>query len=236
MAHQDGRCATDTETIYVQNGAGCSDTAGSLEGTSATPYCSMQPAVIAVDSSRNLIVVRGTVAASTVAVQNTGQVSIVGQGQASAAIIGSVNPAVHVSVGSIYVRGIRLTTGASIGCVADPGTTLILDSVSVTGNSGGGILLDGSAFNIANTTVTNNGPGDLMGTTWGGVRIQGSLSTGPRRLSMVTVQNNGGPGISCTGAVQGVGVLATGNSAVEISPTCGISPCGTASPACGATP
>jgi hypothetical protein len=120
--------------------------------------------------------------------------------------------------------------------VVDPGATLILDSVTVTGNSGGGILLDGAAFNITNTAVTNNGPGDLMGTTWGGVRVQGSSSAGPRNLNLVTIQNNGGPGISCTAAVQGMGVLATGNSAVDISPTCVITSCGTASAACGATP
>ena len=234
MAHQDGRCAADAETIYVENGAGCSDTSGLAGGTSVMPYCSMQPAVVNLDSLRTIIAIRGTVAASTIGVQTAGQVSIVGRD--SAVIAGSVNPALRISAGNTYVRGIRLATAASIGCVADPGTTILMDAVTVAGNPGGGILLDGAAFNIANTAVTNNGPGDVMGTTWGGVRVQGLAASGPRKFSQVTIQNNAGPGISCTAAVAGMGVLATGNSAVDISPTCGFTSCMPAGAGCGATP
>lgn len=235
MAHQDGRCATDAETIYVENGASCSDTSGRAGGTSAMPYCSMQPAVVNLDSQRSLIAVRGTVAASSIGVQTAGQVSIVGRG--AGVVVGSVNPALHLSAGTTYVRGIRLTSGASIGCVADPGTTLLADSVTVSGNSGGGILLDGAAFTITNTAVTDNGPGDLMGTTWGGVRVQGSASGGTRTLNDITIVNNRQIGLSCSAPVSATGVYAAGNAGgVEVSPTCGVTTCSPAGAGCGAPP
>ncbi len=240
MSHQDGRCATDAETIYVQNGAGCSDTTGTTGGTSARPFCSLLPAVAIVGTARNLIVVRGSVMGATAVFQSpTRQLSIVGQiptaGQTLALISGGLNPALHFGAANAYVRNLRLSA-SSIGCQADAGSTIRLDHVVVNGNSGGGILLDGAAFVIANTTITNNGPGDVMGVALGGIRAQNIPMAGPAQLQNVTVQDNLAPGVSCSAKVQGTEVLATGNPVMDVSPTCGFQPCTTAGPTCGALP
>ena len=236
MAHQDGRCATDGETIYVQMSSACSNSSG---GTSTTPFCGMDPALTAAGATRDLILVRGTVVNGTTSGFNCGtrQISIVGQMSATVSGV----PAIHVASGDLYVRAAKLSTGASIGCQADAGSILRLDHVLVTGNSAGGILLNGAAFDIENTTVTTNGPGtDSTGATWGGIRIVSPPLSGPKMLNLVTVQNNNQVGVSCSASasVSGMGVLASGNAGgVDITTAnCGFSSCALASVTCGAQP
>ena len=237
MAHQDGRCATETETIYVQNESSCVADPIATAGGKDAPFCSMQPVGAALSAQRRVVVVVGTVSGSPAAIQATtiGEVSIIGQ--ASGAIVGSVDPAVHLVSGSVYVRDVRLSSGASMGCVAESGAALRLEHVAVTGNPGGGLLLNGAAFVIRNTAVTNNGPGTTGATVWGGVLIQNPPSSGNATLEDVTIQNNQNVGIACTSRVMGTGVLASGNiGGVDVTPTCGFSSCGVAGPGCGATP
>jgi hypothetical protein len=201
------------------------------------PYCSMQPAVGAVGTTRDLVVVRGTVTGASAAFSiGAQQASIVGQ--AAAVIAGGGSPAIHLAAGDAYVRALKLTTGASIGCQADAGSTLRLDHVNVSGNSGGGVLLDGAAFVISNTTVSGNGPGTFGAINWGGILINNPPGAGPMQLQLVTVQTNDGGGVSCSATVQGIDVSAAGNldTPVQISTTCGFSSCGAASATCGAQP
>ena len=236
MSHQDGRCASPGETIYVENQSACSDTTGTAGGTSARPFCSLQPAVAAVaaaGTARDLVVVRGSVNGAASAFQTSAPpISIVGQ---MSGLIGGVNPAIHVAKGDLFARDLTLTTVSSVGCQADAGATVRLDRVLVTGNASGGILLDGAAFVITNTTVTNNGPGDL-GFFWGGIRAQNIPVGGPAQLTNLTVRNNNQQGISCSAVVVGTSVLATNNVGGDISPTCGFMSCPAAGPTCGATP
>jgi hypothetical protein len=237
MKHQDGRCATDAETIYVQETAACPGAAATADGTAALPYCSMDPATGALGATRDLIVVRGTVSgAATGLTSGARQISIVGQ--VSAALAGATKPAFHLGAGDAYLRNVKLSTGGSIGCQADAGSTLQLDHVLVTGNSGGGILLNGAAFDIENTTVTTNGPGTFNGlVTWGGILVNNPPATGPAKLQLVTVQNNMGGGIACSAAVSMAGgILATENTVPDVNATCGFVSCGTASTTCGAQP
>jgi hypothetical protein len=226
MKHQDGRCATDAETIYVQKTANCP----AADGTAMAPYCSMDGAVAAVGATRDLIVARGTVGgASSAFAGGTTQISIIGQMNAT---IGNVNsPAIQLASGDMYVRNVKLGPSTAIGCQGDAGSILRLDHVLVTGNSGGGILLNGAAFDIENTTVTNNGPS--ADATWGGIRIQNPSASGPVLLHLVTVQGNNPTGVSCSASVTGMGVLAPGNL---VSSTCGFSSCATANTTCGAQP
>ena len=73
--------------------------------------------------------------------------------------------------------------------------------------------------------------------TWGGILIQNAPLTAPTTLMRVTVQNNKQVGLACSAAVDGNGVLASGNTGgVDISPTCCITPCSPAGPLCGAGP
>ena len=234
MFHQDSRCATDAETVYVQNGVACSDGAGVTGGTNAMPFCSLQPAIAVVGPTRDLIVVRGSVnGASSPFLGGARQISIVGQ---MSALIGGVDPAIHLAGGDLYARAVKLSTGSAIGCQADGGSTLRLDHIVVTGNAAGGIVLDGAAFVITNTTVTDNGPGDLLGVPLGGIRAQNIPPAGPAQLQNVTIESNNQIGISCSAAVSGTGVLATMNTGGDISPTCGFASCAAASPTCGASP
>ena len=103
-------------------------------------------------------------------------------------------------------------------------------------NPGGGILLAGASFDIRNRKVTGNGPGQLAGgTTWGGIRIESLPAGDQASLSLVTIQKNLAPGLSCSGAIQGQGVLATDNAQNDIATSCGnVVACAPPSPTCGA--
>lgn len=238
MAHQDGRCATDAETVYVQNSTGCDDGGG---GTAAAPFCSMTPVQAAIVNSdaRTVVVVRGTVSSAAAPFNRSPtrkESSIVGQ---LSAVIAGAQAGLDIRNGLFYARDIKISPSAAAGISAVPATgsavTLRLEHTTVDSCQGGGILLDGAGFDIRNTTVTRNGPGDDMGNTWGGIRIKSPPATGPTNLDLITVQNNTGTGVTCSSAVSSAsGVLASDNTPVNISPSCGFMPCGTASSTCGA--
>jgi len=104
----------------------------------------------------------------------------------------------------------------------------------VDGNKKGGVLIDGAAFDLRGSTIVGNGPGDIMGFPWGGIRIQNADGVAPATLDRLTIQNNNPVGLSCAGTVKGTGVLASANTSVDIAPTCGITPCSLSGPTCGA--
>jgi hypothetical protein len=232
MSHQDGRCATDAETIYVQNGAGCS--AGPGAGSVAMPFCKPQDALAVATSTRRVVAIRGPAAVAGFAWSNAsvGQLSVIGQ--AAATIAGGADPGIRLTAGDLYARDLTVAPSANVGVVAELGSTLRLSHVVVRDNAQGGILVNGAAFDISNTRVTANGPGDIMGFPWGGVRIQAVLAS-PARLERVTINDNKQVGLSCSANVSGMGVLASGNAGgVDIATTCAISACSPAGPTCGA--
>jgi hypothetical protein len=237
MSHQKGRCASDAETIYVQKVASCPGSAATADGTATKPYCSMDPAVASLNAAttKDLIVVSGTVGSATAGIAvGTRKVSIVGQLNA---VIAGADTGIHVSTGDAYVRSVKLGPSPSVGFQADSGTVLRLDKVLVTGNSGGGILLNGAAFEIQNTTIASNGPGTSGATTWGGILVTNPPAAGPAKLNLVTIQNNMGGGIACSASLtMATGVLSSGNESPNINATCMFTSCGTASASCGAQP
>jgi hypothetical protein len=234
MAQTDGHCATSTETLYVQNSSStCSDTASGA-GISTKPFCSMQPVPSALSSNLDLVVVRGTVSGGTsmFAGQGAPVTSIVGQ--QSAFVASGASPAFSMQSGTVYIRGITLSSSASTG-ISATGGILHLDKDIVDSCKGGGILLDGASFEIDNTTVTNNGPGQQGATPWGGILVNALPPSGVADLNLVTVENNKQIGLTCVGPISGIGVFATGNNGgVEISPTCNVTPCPTLGTSCGA--
>jgi len=236
MAHQDGRCATDSETIYVQKTASCMDSTVAAAGTAITPLCTLEP-IPDVIAERRLVLVRGIVEAGTWTLRpgaGAAEVSLIGQ--AAASIGAGTGPALHVFGASVYVRAIEFSAPFDVGIFAEQGSTLRTDSVLVDNSKGGGILIDKSNFDIRNTTVAGNGPGDMMGTAWGGIRINAPPVTGPATLELVTIKDNKQVGLSCSAAIAGIGVLATRNAGgVDISPTCSVTACAPAGPACGAS-
>jgi hypothetical protein len=243
MAHQDGRCATDAETVYVQNTTtGCDDAGG---GTAAAPFCSMTPvqATIGNSDTRTLVLVRGSVNGATVPFNRSPtrkEASIVGQ---QSAVIGggAAQPGVDVRNGLFYARDIKVAPSATIGISAVPGAgaavTLRLEHVTVDSCQGGGILLDGAGFDIRNTTVMRSGPGTFMGFPWGGILVNNPPGA-PKHIELSTVRTNDGGGISCAGStsVDGVNVLVSDNvnTPAQIGTSCGFASCGAASSTCGA--
>jgi hypothetical protein len=233
MAHQDGRCATDAETMYVSMTSACSETGA---GTAAQPFCTLDPAAKAVSSTRDLVVVRGAVVAATSAFSSSTESTIVGQ--QTAAVVSAVGPnAMHLAVsGKLYVRDTSITAVAGVGVYAEPGSVLRLARVTVANSGKGGVQLSGGAFDISDSIVTGNGPGTEGASFWGGIDIQFPPSTGPTRLNLVTVTNNKSIGVLCSAGVTGAGVLATGNNGGDVGPSCGFASCASASGTCGAQP
>ena len=219
MAHQDARCASDAETVVVTAG-GTLPTVSSLSG-------------------KNLVVVRGTASGVlTWTLTTQPQMSIVGQSTGTINGNGALVISVHLTGGDVYIRNLTVT-GGSPGLLADGGGVVRLDHVSVSNNPTTGIAINGSAFDIRNTTVTGNGGGGSGGT---GIVLQ-NLSTAPatpRSLTLSTVTNNQA-GIACTTTsdvpATTSGVLASGNTTLgDIGPACNFTSCGSASTTCGAQP
>ena len=232
---EDGHCATIAETIYVKNDtSSCSDTPSisANAGTSAQPFCSMQPITMYLSPTRDLVVVSGIVSGATWSYNNNvtgGQLSLVGQ--LGAQIASSASPGFSLQGGNVYVRGVKFSPSGSIG-IKSTGGAITLSGVTVSGCMGGGIFLSGTTFDIENTTVMNNGPGP-QGTS-GGMSIS-TAGTGSK-LNLVTIENNNPIGITCDNTVQGTGVYAMGNSASDIAKLCGFTPCMTLGAGCGAQP
>ncbi len=251
MAHQDGRCATDAETIYVEpkTGTDCRNILqDDLDGTAALPFCNIDLArrVLASDSTkaqpRTLVRVRGTMNAPAAAFSRpTGRPEVSIVGQQSAFVAGGAQPSFDLRNGLFYLRGIKVSSSGSIGIKAAPGSsdslTLRLDHVTVDNCQSGGILLDGTAFDIRNTTVTRSGPGALGPVTGGGILINNVPTSGPKQIALSTVQMNNGGGISCSAAVDAGGdvlVSDNANTAFQVTPACNFLQCAAASVTCGA--
>jgi hypothetical protein len=235
MAHQDGRCASEAETIYVQQSAGCVMTADATAGSAATPFCGLDKGAVALSPNRRLFVVRGTVQGTAWTLQGTNadpQVSMVGQ--QNAVLAGGASPGLRVIGANLFGRGLKVTRSVDVGISVSGGAVLRLEDSSVDNNGGGGILLQQAAFDLRNVTVTDNGPGTLNLATWGGIAVVDPPTNGSKRFQRVSILQNKGPGLSCSGAVDGDGVLAAQNSTVDINPTCGITSCGAPSATCGA--
>jgi hypothetical protein len=223
MSHQDGRCASSTETIIVTS------TSANLPAT-------------AVPSGVRLVVIRGSVS-GTIAwtLPASPQMSIVGQ--TTGTLTGNGTAAtLHVSAGDLYIRGLTIT-GGSPGIWADTSDILRLDHVTVSNNTAGGILLDGAGFDIKNTTVNGNGA-NITGSVFGGILIQNppTSTTIPKSLALSTISGNLAIGVSCSTGTASLltniptTVLASSNTTGDITGTCGFTSCTPASATCGAQP
>jgi len=239
MAHQDGRCATDVETAYVQFVGACSTAPNGGNGSSATPFCSLGSAVLNLPTSAKLILVIGSVGGSATPIQTSPggtQLSIIGQAMAAIGSPGSPVANLIIEGASVYMRNLTIKNSLDVGLSVNTGAMIELDTVTFDSNSKGGLLADSSGFDIRNSTFTTNGPGDAMGAAWGGIRVQG-ITPVTATLEDVSIVNNGQVGMSCAWAVSGTGVYASGNSGgVNVSPTCGITTCPTLTTGCGAAP
>jgi hypothetical protein len=241
MNNIDGHCATDVETVYVGAAGTVTCTDGAGAGTSSTPFCTARNGMNAAvaTAGKNLVVMTGALADFSIAVPSK-VLTVVGK---SAVITpAAFADGIGITSGTVYLRNLTVqgvTTAGSqtgVGINALPGSpvTLYITGCTIKSNVGG-ILLNGAAFDIENTTVSSNAAATTsVGLVWGGIRIDALPASGPTVLNLVTVQNNQAPGLSCSGAIQGMGVLSTGNTLSQITPSCGFTSCTTAGTGCGA--
>jgi len=243
MAHTDGHCATDAETIYIGafGAAACSDSAMNA-GAPTAPYCSVQTGILAARSkSRSLVVLSGAFDGGFSGIVFSSPLTVVGK----AAVISPADQAdgIGITSGEVYLRGIEVLgsaarqTGVGINVQVTAGSAAILhmESCTISDNPGGGILLAGAAFDIKDTLVAGNGPGQTAGgTIFGGIRVESLPTTGVTRLDRVTLQDNLAPGLSCAASIEGTGILASGNAALDIASSCGVAACSPAGATCGA--
>jgi len=240
----DGHCATDGEAIYVGPVGSCDE---GNAGTALKPVCTLLTGVGLVKAGppKTVMVVRGALAPASTTIAVSSPLTIVGKSSAivSSGALGA--DAITITSGDITLRNLTIQgtaspkTGIGINAYPAPSSTVTLhmDTCAVKNNPGGGILLNGAAFDIKNTSVTGNGPGIFSGSvSWGGVLVQSPPTGGPTNLSLVTVQTNDGGGVTCSAGIQGSGVLSTGNTTTvnQVSPACAVTACTTASATCGA--
>jgi hypothetical protein len=238
----DGHCAIDAEAVYVGTlgAAICSETNA---GTASAPVCSLQIGVsLAKSGSKPAIVIRGSLAAGSTSISVSSPLIVVGK-NAAKIIPSAGGDAITITAGEVYMRNLTIQGIASpasgMGINATAGTTLHLDTCAVVNNPGGGILLNGAAFDIKNSTVSNNGSGTAGAIRWGGILVQNPPTASTMAINLVTIQSNGQVGLSCTSTITASSsVLASGNVNGSTNPAdqisgCGITACAATSATCG---
>jgi hypothetical protein len=217
---QDGRCATDAETIYVQNSSGCTGGAG----TKASPYCQPQSAISAVTTSKRVILMSGTAALAVwTASFGSGSLPVYVMGRNNPTIsVGAADIGVHIFSGKVYIRGLTVqgvgNAAVNPGIVAEAGAEVGLDRCTVTGNAGGLLVADGAGFDVANSLFVRNEPGGMGAAVFGGAYL-GNPGTGmSHRFWFNTVADNQAIGMACTNKTQTLdGCLLSGDSGGEVA-------------------
>ena len=208
----DGRCAKDEETIYVQNANPCSMAGG--EGTRDMPFCQPANALRAISSSRRVLRLRGPVAGA-LDIETSGPiVSIIGQ--EGAVISSATDVGILVRSGDVYIRGLEVVASRGTGVVVRSGSTLRLNRAVVKANLGGGLqVASGAGFDISNSVFAGNIQGGIGPGRFGGVSLGSPGNGRPGVFRANTVVYNEDIGVLCPmGAQQRlVGVLLSGNVA-----------------------
>jgi hypothetical protein len=217
MSHEDGRCAADTEAIYVKNALGCSPTNRGF-GTASSPFCFTQDALGAVAPSKRLIVMRGPDRAlDRINASVSGPaITIVGQNSATISPGGGVG--VQISAGDVFIRNLQVKGGSSTGVVVERDGTLHMNRSTIESNGAGGIQVNGGGYEITNTVIANNDAAPIAvgsPTFFGGVLLSGSGGK-PQRFGNNTVVGNKGIGIYCSGMYEVKGVLVHGNANLNV--------------------
>jgi hypothetical protein len=225
MSHEDGRCATADETIYVKRDTSICSMSRAAGGTKDVPYCLSQDGLDAMTAARRLVVMRGPDALTEFMFSQAGaRVTVVGQG--GAIVSPGAHVGVQVSAGTVYLRDLTIKGGSDTGVVADGSGELHMDRCMVRSNTKGGIQVSGAGFEIINTIVDGNGSTSTAGCgTWGGICVNAAGTLTVARFLNDTVVNNMGPGVACVGATTIIaGSIVSGNIPQEIS-LCTMTPC-----------
>ncbi|MCG5053421.1 MAG: right-handed parallel beta-helix repeat-containing protein [Myxococcales bacterium] len=232
MSHEDGRCASPAESVYVENvAAKCMNAAQA--GTLATPYCGLQEGLTAAaGAGKALVVLRGPKAVFGAVYAGPAKLSLVGQG--GALVAPGAATGLTVSGGQLYVRGVTVKGGTEAGVsVTGANTRLSLEQSAIVDNAGGGILVENAQLVLKNSVVARNGPGFSGAAAWGGMLL--TQPAAGSRIERSTVLENKAPGILCSTRIEGIDVFVSGNSTIGISPVCGFDSCSAPGPMCGSS-
>jgi hypothetical protein len=204
-----GKCATSEQTVYLQNGPSCSTTARG-DGSAGTPYCFPADAAGALSPQKSILLVRGPRAVDALSITfSANPVIVAGQSGANFATVTGTPPLISTTGGDVTLRDLTVSGGPGPGISASGGILRVLRCL-LTGNAGPGIqTATGTAFDIENTVVANNG-----GTTRAGVEL-GSTSTTPTVFENNTVVGNGAIGIVCGSPVAIIGSIVFGNTGLQ---------------------
>jgi len=218
MAHQDGRCATDAEVVYVHYTRGCAMSAAAgntAAGTAAMPFCYTQNGINAVTASRRVVVLRGPDPLTPFTAAPTGEELTV-IGQLGATILPGAVSGIRLTAGALYLRGVTISASFQSGVVAENGATLRMNRCIVTGNSGG-LQVAGAGFDIANSIFAAN-KGALAigtGTTFGGVYLK-SAPGKPAVFRNNTLVDNEAIGVVCAEPFPVKNLLVAGNAVEQV--------------------
>jgi hypothetical protein len=132
----------------------------------------------------------------------------------------------------LYMRDLICNTNYNAAAVTANSATLHLLRM-VLFDSAGGVLLDGSNFEIIDTILSGNYNSGSGASLFGGIYVNNPPATGLKRLERVTFEDNNSPtDITCSSAITGLGVYAPDN---KVDATCGITPCTPTSANCGSS-
>ncbi len=200
-----GRCAEETETIYVQNRSGCA-LRGAAGGSPAAPYCEPQAGLDVVTAIRRVLLLRGPNSMPPFA-YNLGGPPVVVVGQANARINPGALVGIRVSAGELIIRSVTVSAGDSAGVIAENGAVLRMNRCVVENNRGGGVYVNGAGFDITSTVLAGN---QGEGFDFGGASL---LAPGgaPQRFMNNTVVDNKKFGLLCGQAYAVKGLLLNGN-------------------------
>src|SRR5450631_51280 len=209
MLHSGGRCATDAETIYVNNDADCPKSYST--GSSDHPFCQLQSGVNAVKTDKRVILVKGVFALLPVSANlGTGapQVSIIGQNN-PIILVGAASAGIELISGNLYIRGLTVQGAGNgsangLGIQIDSTASFIgLDRCRILGNAGGLLVNAGVNFDINNSVFAANTSGQVNTTTFfGGVYLGGSAPAGLSQFRFNTIYNNSDRGVICADPTQ----------------------------------
>jgi hypothetical protein len=196
MAHDDGRCATASETQKVQG--------GDLQAAITAAIAGGKKLVLVSESTDRAVY------------PGPGKLAIVGKGLLKPPVGGGTKPGISITGGELFLRDLAITNSAP-GVSVTNASLLRMTSCEVTGNNGG-ILIDGASFDIQVSEISDNKIGTFGVAKWGGV-LANNPGT-PKRLSKVKVLNNKQTGLVCSVAITLDQVTATGNVPEDIAMEC----------------
>jgi hypothetical protein len=152
------------------------------------PYCTLGGGASALNTTQHILVVRGAMSDRLVLATPGISPVIVGRNSTStgAASIPATNgTAITVSTDTVLIRDLAVNLGSTgakgvvatgtgtkvsllrvtanlgtgLGIDAESGSALSMDECYVTGNSAGGVLVNGASYSIQNTVIAGNGYG-----------------------------------------------------------------------------